>query len=67
MSIIKKAQKRAEKEAKRAIQYPRSEPVAQCPEPENTVELSYRELQAKAKGLGLKANGSKKDLLERLA
>ena len=35
--------------------------------PDEVVEPTYRELQAMAKGRGLKANGSKADLLERLA
>ncbi len=30
-------------------------------------DLSYRELQAEAKGRGLKASGTKADLIERLA
>lgn len=70
MSVIKKAQKQAEKEAKRAIQYPRQPEALEEVKPtptENEVELSYNELRAKAKGLGLKASGSKKDLLERIA
>ncbi len=80
-----------EKEAQRAIQFPRSQPPLQVVESTEFLDaiegvmgptlkeaevgreivdsegLSYKELQAKAKGLGLKTSGSKKEILERLA
>ncbi len=70
--IRDKQKSRDRKEARRAIQFPRTEAEA-VPEATATVApptdlqgLSYRALQAKAKELGLSANGSKEDLLGRL-
>ncbi len=68
MTRINKEAQKAKKETARAIQYPRTEVPAQTPvEVAEEVELSYRELQAKAKSLGLKASGSADTLKERIA
>lgn len=70
MSIVKKAQKKLEKEAKRAIQYPRSveaEPMTDPAEAKRELtELTKKELVAMAKELGLSTKGNKADILERL-
>ena len=75
MKIDKQKQK-ADKEAERSNMCPRDERdnmdddmiavVKNAAPPTDLDGLSYRELQAKAKQLGLKASGSKSDILGRL-
>ncbi len=65
MSVVKKAQKQAEKEARRARMYPRAaESEVAAVVGVLLPDLNYRELQAKAKELGLKASGSKESILD---